>query len=1307
MSWLPGLKRSALPVSVPSHPVAGQAEQNLAKSPEHSASLASLLFWCWVGPLLRVGAQKPLDEEDLYVLPEQDRANHNAAGLRRQLESVARTSNNDAHNAAEESRDGVVGPRSMLQMLWADMGGRYLKSLLWQPLWTLSSLGQVYLVRELVTWVSSSQDVNRSPWRGILLVLGMGLSGIGMSLAMHHTFHRSMRWAMRVRASLSAVVYEKLMRLNNRAMTSEGASSIVTILNNDTQRIVDALTFAPFFFAAPPNVILISVILISQLGVSAVFGTLTLILVFPLQIVLGGRITKLRAETLERTDRRVTETSELLSGIRIVKYGAWEEIFAGKIRNLREEEFRWLLRGAVYEAVNNSLFFSVPTLVSLVTFAAYTLMSGNALSPEVAFPAVALFNLLSRQLIILPRALRAAVEGRVAFQRIDKYLTFEEVEAEEMLEPEGTDALKITEASFSWVDGPEKPTLEDISLVVPPGGFLAVVGRVGSGKSSLLMSICGELKREKGQIRCRGRLSLATQVPWILNASFRENVICASGDQYFDERRYWEVLRACCLDEDVLNLPAGDLTEIGERGVNLSGGQRARLSLARACYTPADVYLVDDPFSSVDPKVATKIFQRLLGQRGILAQKTRIVVTHNLRIIRDMDSIIVMENGRIAECGSYSSLKTCKYFNQPESSWTKSHKLQNSEVSSSEGCLQALPDSPTDFDSTRGKLTTIEDRNVGKVTRNVYLGYIRAAGGLSAAIFSALAFSIAQAARQVSDWWLSEWSTDSLGRPETSGSEARGNRFYVIVYAGLTAATIILSVARIALFMIHSLTASKSLHDTMLNRITHATQAFFDVNPTGRILNRFARDVDLMDYLLPLTAADFLQAAFIAIGALLFIAVIFPWFLVAVMPIALSFYYFERIYASSARELKRLEGITRSPIYSQFSETCSGLETIRAFRLQDKMSQSFMNKVDRNHQSYYLTISASRWLGVRLDFLSTVVVVSTSIIVLALNGTLNPGLAGVALTQSLLLTGIFQWAVRQAAETENYFTSVERVLSQICGTTQEEEPDNPQDVPENWPEQGQVEFRDVSMRYRPELPLVLREMSFETLPAEKIGIVGRTGAGKSSITGALFRMVPCEKGAILIDGVDIAKIRLVDLRRRLAIVPQEPVLFNGSVRSNLDCLGRHRDSDLWEVLKSVQLDAQGCLSHGLDTEVVERGSNFSVGERQLLCLARALLVRAKVVILDEATAAVDNLTDSLMQTAIRTQFSDCTVLNIAHRQSTIADSNRVLVVANGGVDIFDSPSIAIDKFNDKNSYPLPGLMNSPPTTTKDDELTYQ
>ena len=879
--------------------------------------------------------------------------------------------------------------------------------------------------------------------------------------------------------------------------------------------------------------------------------------------------------------------------------------------------------------------------------------------------------------------------------------------------------------------------LVDLTLSVQKGELIGVCGAFGSGKSSLISALLGGMNIRSGSIALQGGVAYVSQQAWIINASVQENILFGNK---FDKERYQRVLAASALSQDLEVLPDGDLTEIGERGINLSGGQKQRVSLARALYVQRDVYLLDDPLSAVDAHVGAHIFSELIKKE--LAGKTVLLVTHQLQYLQSCDRVVMMVGGRIAEKGTYSALLAAEgefhllmkqYLEEEEGDGDDDEENREKEEISK--VLEVLKNA-TDVESiqrqisvmssgstggqepgdnhlpspsarrrkkkrknkveegkskTHGgppmKLVEMEDRNVGSVKWPTYLAFIKAAGGISVAIFLLFLTMLTVVSNVMTNWWVSQWLEDGDGN-STNATGASGRQesedislnprltFFVGVLYALVGAVALTSITRGLLFVKASLYASSNLHNHVFKRVFRAPMHFFDTTPTGRILNRFSKDLDEIDTQLPWLLSNSVLNSLVLIGAVAVATVIYPILLAPIAAVAVVFFVIQMIYVKAIRELKRLDNISRSPLISHLGSSIQGIATIHAFNKTEEFTQTFRSHMDQNTVCLQGFQGGARWIALRLDLLSTIVIFCTGLLLVLTKGSVAPALAGLAITYIVQIGGLLQFTVRSISETQSRFTSVERI-NHYATEIPVEAPEHIEETrpSESWPGSGQVTFHNVQMRYREGSPLVLHGLSFNVKGQEKIGVIGRTGAGKSSLAVCLLRLVEIEAGTIFIDNVDISTLGLTDLRSRLSIIPQDPVLFVGSIRYNLDPFNTHSDTELNHALEQTHLQGTiAALPDGLQTEVVENGENFSVGERQLICMARALLRHSKILILDEATASIDTETDALIQRTIRDCFADCTLLTIAHRLNTILDSDRLLVMDEGRVAEFDTPA---------------------------------
>ncbi|CAG9575865.1 unnamed protein product [Danaus chrysippus] len=874
--------------------------------------------------------------------------------------------------------------------------------------------------------------------------------------------------------------------------------------------------------------------------------------------------------------------------------------------------------------------------------------------------------------------------------------------------------IRLKYATAKWITSHTENTLTDLSLTVKPGKLIAVIGPVGAGKSSLLHVLLKELPLHSGSVHVGGTISYASQEPWLFAGSVRQNILFG---QAMDRPRYNAVVRRCALDRDFTLLPHGDKTVVGERGVSLSGGQRARISLARAVYKRADIYLLDDPLSAVDAHVGRHLFESCVV--GYLKNTTRVLVTHQLQFLRDVDQIIILKNGSIAAAGDFETLSASgmdfatllargeeeerpapeeKSIVEPEESVLqgsfRKRQMSIHSVSSVDNLTATAP--------PEGGREEAEMRSAGAVSGAVYGAYLGASGHPLMVTLMVLVAVLAQLLGSGSDWWTSFWVNQEEDHPKsvlrtldssnTSGPLQYSSNFTqallenahfssgltrydcIYIYTGMVVSLVVISLLRSFMFFSMAMRASTRLHNNMFSSITRAPMRFFHTNPSGRILNRFSKDMGAVDEVLPAALLDVLQIGLSLIGIVVVVAVVNFWLLVPTLFIGLIFYGLRIFYLSSSRSIKRLEGVTRSPVFSHLNASLQGITTIRAFGAQEALIREFDNHQDLHSSAWYLFIASSRAFGFWLDLVCVIYIAVVTLSFLVFGQEEYGGKVGLAITQAMGLTGMFQWGMRQSTELENQMTSVERI--QEYSNIESEPPlesEPSKKPPPSWPDAGRLEFKHVYLYYTPGEPPVLKDLNLLVLPKEKVGIVGRTGAGKSSLINALFRLAKIE-GEIIIDGRETSQLGLHELRSQISIIPQEPVLFSGTMRHNLDPFDEYPDQVLWRALEEVELkEAVNELPAGLSSRMSEGGGNFSVGQRQLVCLARAIVRRNRLLVLDEATANVDPQTDALIQATIRNKFADCTVLTIAHRLHTVMDSDKVLVMDAGSMVEFDHP----------------------------------
>nr|CAB3219630.1 multidrug resistance-associated protein 1-like [Phallusia mammillata] len=1085
-----------------------------------------------------------------------------------------------------------------------------------------------------------------------------------------------------------------------------------------------------------------------------------MIVMIPINGVIIKHMRNISMKNMKIKDQRIKLMNEILNGIKVLKLYAWEASFEKQVLDLRNKELRLSKKMAYLKALSSFLWNCTPFIVSLTSFGVYLAIDPtHVLDSETTFVSLSLFNILRFPLVMIPAMITSVTQAQVSVKRLTKFLVSAEIDPEAVdRNPKTDEQIVIRDGTFAWDDTTD-PTLKNVNFKVSPGELVAVVGHVGSGKSSLISALLGEMEKKHGHVGVKGSIAYVPQQAWIQNATLQNNILFGKSLEQ-DEvittsfssskwqpkspaRFYKEVIRATALKSDLEILPAGDQTEIGEKGINLSGGQKQRVSLARAVFSDSDVYLLDDPLSAVDSHIGKHIFEKVVGKKGLLKDKTRILVTHGVRYLPHVDRIIVLENGKITEEGTYDELiKEGKDFAKFLQEFaTKQDEEEDDEyeesVDDDETDFDSVPDhcddvddeinhnmSPIDDvikqehrDSIRkrhsrssirmngtltkkknvksnskkldtlkvatvagndGKLTEKEMIQEGSVKFSVFLIYMKAVG-----YFMCLAIFSTEALYQVSvvlaSLWLSDWSEDADSLPV---NESRAQTDYRLgIYGALGAAQAIFIFLDVFILFVGCLHAAKILHFKMLSNILRAPIRFFDTTPIGRIVNRFSKDVYTVDEMLPMSIRSWNGCMFQVVGIIVVILYSTWQFVIVIVPISILYFVAQRFYVRTSRQLKRLESVTRSPIYSHFGETLSGVTTVRAYAHQKRFIQESELRVDTNQKCYYPNIVSNRWLAIRLDLIGNAIVFFAALFaVLGRGDAVTGALAGLSLSYALNITSTLNWWVRQTSETEINVVAVER--QKEFADIENEAPYDIEDRKPStyWPVKGEVTFDEYSTRYREGLDLVLKNISCRISPGEKIGIVGRTGAGKSSLTLALFRLIEPASGAILIDGVDISKIGLHDLRSKVTIIPQDPVLFSGTLRMNLDPFDFYADDEMWQSLEHAHLkEFVESLPEKLMHICSEGGENLSVGQRQLICLARALLRKSKILVLDEATAAVDMKTDDLIQDTIRDQFKECTVITIAHRLNTIMDYSRIIVLDAGEIAEFDSPGALLAK----------------------------
>lgn len=916
---------------------------------------------------------------------------------------------------------------------------------------------------------------------------------------------------------------------------------------------------------------------------------------------------------------------------------------------------------------------TTPTLFSLFTFGLYSLM-GHQLDAATVFTCLALFNNLISPLNSFPWVINGLIDAAISLRRLNKYLSCKESDtgpnkSSPVFYDDKFDskelAVAVRDASCTWSSYDEKEfdlVLEHVNLHVPKGFMVAIIGEVGSGKSSLLNLVLGETRLINGSIYLSGSTAYVPQVPWIMSGTIRDNILLGKD---YDQNRYSEVIQACTLDLDISLMKGGDMACIGEKGINLSGGQRARLALARAIYHGSDTYMLDDVLSAVDAHVARSILQHaILGP--LMNKETRILCTHNTQAIYLADMVVVMDNGHVKWVGSPSDSSVASYisFLSPNEFDTFSEVQRNGKMTNLNS--ETVKPDERDSISTSNEAQDIveaEARKEGRVESAVYKNYA-AFSGWFITVLSCLSAILMQASRNGNDLWLSFWVDTA-----DSNQSKYSTTFYLVILCIFCLVNSLFTLVRAFSFAFGGLRAAIRVHDKLLHNLIDSPVSFFDCTPSGRILNRFSSDLYTIDDSLPFIL-NILLANFVGLlGIAIVLSIVQVSFLLLLIPFWFIYKKMQFYYRSTSRELRRLDSVSRSPIYASFTETLEGSSTIRAFNCEEFFLCRFMQHVHMYQRTSYTETIASLWLSLRLQLLAAFIV--SFVAVMAIVGSdghipINlgtPGLVGLALSYASPIVSLLGSFLTSITETEKEMVSVERVLQYMDIPPEKLTGESLLDP--NWPSKGLIQFHNVTLRYMPSLPPALSGVSFIIPEGSQVGIIGRTGAGKSSILNVLFRLNPVCSGCVLVDDVNIATLPVRDLRSRIAIVPQSPFLFEGSLRANLDPFQMSSDTKIWDTLEKCCLKEEIEAAGGLDIHVKEAGTTFSVGQRQLLCLARALLKSCKVVCLDECTANVDTQTASRLQRAISSEGESRTMITIAHRISTVVHMDNILILDQG------------------------------------------
>jgi ABC-type multidrug transport system fused ATPase/permease subunit len=1222
--------------------------------------LRTLLF-LQATPIIRLASRRSLEAEDMPPLP--------SLSDPRQLPQEFFTF---------KAASGYQLLRSMVWIARREM----LKATGLGLAFAVCTLATPLLVFQLVQFVSLAASGEASLRMGLIAGLLLCLSGALTGILQHHSFHICLKMLQRVVNGLNMRLYHHALRMNRSARQSRPTGDIVNLMGSDS----DTIGFALFMGVeiAIHGLILFgaSIMLIQLLGWAGVAGLATLLLVIPLSRRVIDRFVKLDEEMMQHRDRRVSLVAQMLAGMRIVKYFAWEAPMQKEVQAVRAQEIHARRRLFHNEAFSLFVYFAGSLLVGIVSFLTASAM-GRTLDAATIFACLTLFGVLDSMVGTLTHLISNLAAARVSADRIVALLKTPLLPEEEQ-DPTFTGAVGMEwrDLAYQFEDANE-PVLKNLNLAIQAGEAVAFVGPVGAGKSSLLLGLLGEVPQKTGQRDwialpegMRPRLAYVPQEAFIVNASVQENILL--GQTLEDPHWLDKVVHASCLDVDLERLAGGLQAEIGEQGINLSGGQKQRVNLARAALLKPGLALLDDPLSAVDFDTEDKLVDRLLF--GLWKDTTRLVVTHRLHHLHRFDKVVFMQDGRIVDAAPLAELlDRCEAF---RSFYQRVDRkaLDEAQDAEQKKPMDEKAEAATDFI----KLVEDEDRATGAVKLQVYKDYGRALLGSqrkrrwSVAAQLATASVLTVGLPLLQNGWLAFWANHP-GGPSSDASwfwRLWPESLYVpqqaiLLWGGLGFLAVLAAVSHQLLWLRRALQAGVQLHDAAFVAVLKAPLRFFDRTPIGRILNRFSRDVDAVEREVALNLERTLAPIFHAVAALILLAATIPWLLIVIVPALYGYYVFQKTYRYASRDAQRLMSMARSPRFAFFKETLQNTSVIRAHQQMDSFTERYRDILTHFQSMFYGVILFNRWFSARIPLLGGLISFGlvTMILFLARSGQISPGVTGLALVYALRLWEHLNSAIRSFTMVESNLISVERLQhfqSLEAEASHTLAPALSKDAV--WPMGGEIRLENVSARYAPGLPLVLRHCNLVIPAGQKVGIIGRTGAGKSTIFQILFRFIEATEGRVLIDGVDTRSIPLERLRSSLAIIPQDPILFQGSLRSNLDRFQQFDDEKILQALRRAHLGSWvKNLEGGLQAEVKENGSNFSQGQRQLLCLARALLLDTRIIVMDEATASVDVATDALIQQTIAEECHDRTVLIIAHRLETLGLCDQVVEMDQGAV----------------------------------------
>ncbi|KAG5369967.1 Metal resistance protein [Yarrowia sp. C11] len=1199
---------------------------------------------------------------------------------------------------------------SVLLTLAGIYGLDYLKITCLQVFSTAAPFVQPLLLKQLILFVERYNEGNAPLSQGLSIVIVAATVMIMRSVLDSRKSLMTLNLKLRFQTSLSQAVHEKALKLAPSAVAETSIGELVNILSNNVTSLSNCLDYIHTIWSLPLQIVICWTTMYSMIGNAMWVGMFAMLVVVPITALISKMKMTLYLKLQKVSESRYTLTNELLSNMKSVKLYGWESTFYKKVEKVRnEDELGVVLYMTYLTAVENFLFSSSTYFSSTAAFAFIVLFQHLPLSAASAIPALNLFGRLLAPFLNIPYIIQFIIQAWIALDKINRFLGLTEVEkfnVGEETEARVDDSSATTpvnvHGTFCWDSNFENVAVENISYTANKGDMVCIIGKVGTGKTATLMATLGELFTKEGSTWTTGSVAYFSQVPWILNATVKDNILFGSRE---DPVFYNLVIEACALTRDMELLADGDMTEVGEKGISLSGGQKARIAIARAVYSRASVFLFDDPLSAVDEHVQAHLIKHVFGPDGLLKTKTVIMATNTVNLLRHASTIHLIEDKTFVESGEFAELmsqengKVKKLVDEFQTAAgdntveeiNEEADGEDTEVSSSIEDLSADQQLKTQSFSTLRRASSVSHFSVltlgandnrrtrveGEVNTSgaaniieLYKGYFSAAGWHNIILYvSFTMFGSGMAI--VSTYWVAMWGSDKMDLNDMQ---------LVLGYLTIGVLSALFDVlGSISWDTFGSLRASRVLHEKMLKAVIRAPMSFFESTPLGRLTSRFSQDIGKIDWMMSWIIVSFSNSLIESFSTLCVIIMTSPTTVIVIIPALYLYRITQEYYLATSREARRLSAAAMSPVISHFQETLTGLTTVRAFGKPRYFAIKSTARMDARTKARFLASSLQQWLSLRLSAIGVAIFLASGLsLVSTLHWkVLSAGLVGLAMSYASTISQSLSEFVGTAITVEQESVVLERI-NEYCDI----EPEAPLKAKEpaaHWPNEGKITFSDYSTKYRANLDPVLKDISFTINPREKIGVVGRTGAGKSSLTMGLFRIIEATEGAIIIDGEDISKLGLEDLRSRLSIIPQDAQMFEGTIKGNLDPAGKFTDEQLLEVLEHSSLKKYVDEHDGLDTKLKDGGSNLSLGQKQLMCLGRALLNPSPILVLDEATAAVDYETDKLIQETIRREFKDRTILTIAHRLNTVMDSDRIVVLDAGKVVEFDTPENLLKK----------------------------